>query len=122
MIEDDYKGKLVQTYRPFLKMTLLANFFLCSFTPRLRGKFFSSDKHLSFIIQITASRLASVCLDELRAFDILHDVFALQAEVIVKTLREYTRLTNNIMGEMAGSLDGMYSDLHHFRMSSPLAV
>ena len=74
------------------------------------------------MIQITASRLASVCLDELRAFDILHDVFALQAEVIVKTLREYTRLTNNIMGEMAGSLDGMYSDLHHFRMSSPLAV
>ena len=121
MIEDDYKGKLVQTYRPFLKMTLLANFFLCSFTPRLRGKFFSSDKHLSFIIQITASRLASVCLDELRAFDILHDVFALQAEVIVKTLREYI-VTNDIMGEMAGSLDGMYSDLHHFRMSSPLAV
>ena len=122
MIEDDYKGKLVQTYRPFLKMTLLANFFFCSFTPRLRGKFFSSDKHLSLIIQITASRLASVCLDELRAFDILHDVFALQAEVIVKTLREYKGLTNNIMGEMAGSLDGMYSDLHHFRMSSPLAV
>ena len=27
MIEDDYKGKLLHTYRPLLKMTLLANFF-----------------------------------------------------------------------------------------------
>ena len=122
MIEDDYKGKLVQTYRPFLKMTLLANFF-CAVLPLVSEvNFFYSDKHLSFIIQITASILARVCLDELRAFDILHKVFALQAEVIVKTLREYTGLTNNIMGKVAGSLDGMYSDLHHFRMSSPLAV
>ena len=122
MIEDDYKGKLVQMYRPFLKMTLLANFF-CAVLPLVSEvNFFSSDKRLSFIIQITASRLARVCLDELRAFDILHKVFALQAEVIVKTLREYTGLTNNIMGKVAGSLDGMYSDLHHFRISSPLAV
>ncbi|XP_066019143.1 probable serine/threonine-protein kinase DDB_G0281745 [Pocillopora verrucosa] len=29
-----------------------------------------------------------------------------EAEVIVKTLREYTGLTNNIMGKVAGSLDG----------------
>ena len=48
MIEDDCKGKLLQTYQPFLKMTLLANF-LCAVLPLvLEVKFFSS-----FIVQIT---------------------------------------------------------------------
>ena len=39
-LSDDYKGKLLQTHRTFLKMTLLVNFFLCSFTPCLKGKIF----------------------------------------------------------------------------------
>ena len=73
-----------------------------------RKKFFSSDKHPSIIIQITTSRLASACLDGLRAFGILHNVFALQADVIIKILREYKGLSNNNMREVAGSLDGMY--------------
>ena len=102
---DDYKGKLLQTHRTFLKMTLLVNFFLPLV---LKVKFFSSDKHPSFIIQITTLRLASACLDELRAFDILHNVFALQAEVIIKTLREYVGAATNIRTEAAGSLYGMY--------------
>ena len=71
-------------------------------------KFLSSGKHPSFIIQITTLRLASACLDELQAFDILYQVFALQAEVIIKTLREYVRAATNIMTEAAGSLHGMY--------------
>ena len=73
-----------------------------------RWNFFSSDKNPSFIIQITTLRLSSASLDELRAFNILHNVFALQAEVIIKTLRKYIRPTTNIMTEAAGSLDGMY--------------
>ena len=71
-------------------------------------KFFSSDKNPSFIIQITTLRLSSACLDELRAFNILHNVFALQAEVIIKTLRKYIGPTTNIMTKATGSLDGMY--------------
>ena len=52
MIEDDYKGKLLQTYRPVLKMTLLANF-LCAVLPLvLEVKFFALDEHPSFIIHI----------------------------------------------------------------------
>ena len=74
----------------------------------LEVKFFSSDKNPSFIIQITTLRLASACLDELRAFNILHNVFALQAVVIIKALRKYIGSTTNIMTEAAGSLDGMY--------------
>ena len=105
---DDYKGKLLQTHRTFLKMTLLVNFFCAALPLVLKVKFFSSDKHPSFIIQITTLRLASACLDELRAFDILHNVFALQAEVIIKTLREYVGAATNIRTEAAGSLYGMY--------------
>ena len=71
-------------------------------------KFLSSGKHPSFIIQIITLRLASACLDELRAFDILYQVFALQAEVIIKTLRKYMGAATNIMTEAAGSLYGMY--------------
>ena len=41
-------------------------------------------------------------------FDILYQVFALQAEVIIKTLREYMGAATNIMTEAAGSLYGMY--------------
>ena len=108
MIEDDYKGKLLHTYRPLLKMTLLANFFCAVLPFAFEVKIFPSDKHPSIIIQITTSRLASACLDGLRAFDILHNVFALQAEVIIKILREYKGLSNNNMREVAGSLDGMY--------------
>ena len=74
----------------------------------LEVKFFSSDKNPSFIIQITTLRLSSASLDELRAFNILHNVFALQAEVIIKTLRKYIGPTTNIMTEATGSLDGMY--------------
>ena len=74
----------------------------------LEVKVFSSDKNPSFIIQITTLRLSSASLDELRAFNILHNVFALQAEVIIKTLRKYIRPTTNITTEAAGSLDGMY--------------
>ena len=108
MIEDDYKGKLLQTHRKFSKMTLLVNFFCAALPLFLKVKFFSSDKHPSFIIHITTLRLASACLDELRAFDILHHVFALQAEVIIKTLREYVGAATNIRTEAAGSLYGMY--------------
>ena len=106
MITD--KGKLLQTHRTFLKMTLLVNFFCAALPLVLKVKLFSSDKHPSFIIQITTLRLASACLDELRAFDILHHVFALQAEVIIKTLREYVGAATNIRTEAAGSLYGMY--------------
>ena len=74
----------------------------------LEVKFFSSDKNPSFIIQITTLRLSSASLDELRAFNILNNVFALQVEVIIKTLRKYIRPTTNIMTEAVGSLDGMY--------------
>ena len=70
-------------------MTLLTNFFCAVLPLVLEVKCFSSDKHPSFVVQITTSRFASACLDELRAFNILHDVFALQAEVIIKTLREH---------------------------------
>ena len=73
----------------------------------LEVKFFSSDKNPSFIIQITTLRLSSASLDELRAFNILHNVFALQAEVIIKTLRKYIGPTTNVMTEAVGSLDGM---------------
>ena len=53
MIEDDYKGKLLQTYRPVLKMTLLVNF-LCAVLPLvLEVKCFALDEHPSFIIHIT---------------------------------------------------------------------
>ena len=53
MIEDDCKGKLLQTYQPFLKMTLLANF-LCAVLPLvLEVKFFPLDKQPSFLVQIT---------------------------------------------------------------------
>lgn len=45
-------------------------------------------------------------LYEFRAFDILRDVFALQAEVIIKTLRECMGAATNIMAEAAGSLHG----------------
>ena len=84
-------------------------FFLCAGLPLvLEVKCFTSDKHPSFVIQVTTSRLASACLDELRAFCILHNVFALQAEVIIKTLREHIGPTTNIMKEVTGSLDGMY--------------
>ena len=84
-------------------------FFLCAVLPLvLEVKCFTSDKHPSFVIQVTTSRLASACLDELRAFCILHNVFALQAEVIIKTLREHIGPTTNIMEEVTGSLDGMY--------------
>ena len=82
--------------------------FLGSFTPCLKVKFLSSGRHPSFIIQITTLRLSSACLDELRAFDILYQVFALQAEVIIKTLRKYMGAATNIMTEAAGSLYGMY--------------
>ena len=68
----------------------------------------SSDKHSSFTVQITTLRLANAYLDELRAFDILHNVFALQAEVIIKTLRECIGPVTNIMTEAAGSLNGIY--------------
>ena len=71
-------------------------------------KFLSSGKHPPFIIQITTLRLASACLDELRAFDILYQVFALQAKVIMKTLREYVKAATNIITDAAGSLHGMY--------------
>ena len=43
----------------------------------LEVKFLSSDKHSSFTVQITTLRLANAYLDELRAFDILQNVFAL---------------------------------------------
>ena len=95
-------------YRPFLKMKLLANLFGAVLPLVLEVKFFSSDKNPSFIIQITTLRLSSACLDELRAFNILHNVFALQAEVIIKTLRKYIGPTTNIMTKATGSLDGMY--------------
>ena len=53
MIEDDYKGKLLQTYRPVLKMTLLVNF-LCAVLPLvLEVNFFALDEQPSFIVQIT---------------------------------------------------------------------
>ena len=78
-------------YRPFLKMKLLANLFGAVLPLVMEVKFFSSDKHPSFIIQITTLRLSSACLDELRAFNVLHNVFALQAEVIMKNLEEIYR-------------------------------
>ena len=53
MIEDDYKGKLLQTYRPVLKMTLLVNFLRAVLPLVLEVKFFSLDKQPSFIVQIT---------------------------------------------------------------------
>ena len=71
-------------------------------------KFFSSDKNPSFIIQITTLRLSSASLDELRAFNILHNVFALQAEVIIKTLREYLGDATNVTTEAPASSYGMY--------------
>ena len=49
--------------------------FFCAVLPLVfEVKFFSTDKHPLFIIQITTT---SACLDELRAFDILYHVFAL---------------------------------------------
>ena len=95
-------------YRPFLKMKLRANLFGAVLPLVLEVKFFSSDKNPSFIIQITTLRHSSACLDELRAFNILHNVFALQAEVIIKTLRKYIGPTANIMREATRSSDGMY--------------
>ena len=107
MIKDDYKGKILQTFRPFLKMNLPAYFFaqLC---PLSRDEILVFRQTPSFIIQITTLRFASACLDELRAFDILHNVFALQPEVIIKTLREYLGDATNVTTEAPASSYGMY--------------
>ena len=82
--------------------------FLRSCAPCLETKFLSLDKHPSFIVQITTLRFASACLDELRAFDVLHNVFALQPEVIIKTLREYLGDATNVTTEAPASSYGMY--------------
>ena len=52
-------------------------------------------------------RLASAYHDELRAFDILHNVFALQAEFIIRFLNKCVRAETILTGA-AGLLYGMY--------------
>ena len=110
MIEDDYKGKLLHTYRPLLKMTLLANFFCAVLPLAFEVKIFflqTNTLQLLYRLQLQDSQVHVSMGCELLIY-ILHNVFALQADGIIKILREYKGLSNNNMREVAGSLDGMY--------------
>ena len=94
--------KILQTYWQFLKMTSQA-YFSCSITPSVEVKFLSSAKHPSFIMQITTLRLAIAFLGKLLAFDLLHNIFALQTEVVIETLREDLGVVTKIMSEAGSS-------------------